>query len=92
MSDRLHEQYRIVAVTDLEVVREALLAAGADGAALSGAGPSVVGLVAGEDDREAAERAAGVAERAAVLLADHPGRRVPEVLMLDREGAAVVGR
>ena len=90
MSDRLHEQYRAVAVTDLEVVREALLAAGADGAALSGAGPSVVGLVAGEDDREAAERAAQVAERAAVLLRDVPGRRDPEVLMLDRDGASVL--
>jgi homoserine kinase len=92
MSDRLHEQYRAVAVTDLEVVREALLAAGADGAALSGAGPSVVGLVAGEDDREASERAAQVAERAAVLLKGVPGRRSPEVLMLDREGATVLSR
>jgi homoserine kinase len=90
MNDRLHEQYRAVAVTDLELVREALLSAGADGAALSGAGPSVVGLVAGEDDREAAERAAQVAGRAAALLAGHPGRHAPEVLTLDREGAVVL--
>jgi homoserine kinase len=90
MSDRLHERYRSIAVPDLESVREVLLAAGADGAALSGAGPSVVGLVAGEDDREAAERAAGVAARATALLAGHPGRRAAEVLMLDREGATVL--
>lgn len=90
MNDRLHEQYRAVAVTDLEVVREALLEAGADGAALSGAGPSVVGLVAGEDDREALARAGRVAERAAVLLAGLAGRRRPEVLPLDRDGATVV--
>jgi homoserine kinase len=90
MNDRLHEQYRAVAVTDLELVREALLEAGADGAALSGAGPSVVGLVAGEDDREALVRAARVAERAAALLAHHRGRRAPEVLALDRDGATVV--
>jgi homoserine kinase len=90
MNDRLHEQYRAVAVTDLDAVREALLAAGADGAALSGAGPSIVGLVAGEDDTEAADRAAGVADRASVLLAGHPGRRAPVVLALDRLGATVI--
>jgi homoserine kinase len=92
MNDRLHEQYRAVAVTDLEEVRRALLAAGADGAALSGAGPSVIGLVAGEDDREAIARATEVAAQAAVLLADHAGRRTPEVFPLDREGATVLTR
>jgi len=90
MNDRLHEQYREVAVTDLAFVREALLAAGADGAALSGAGPSVVGIVTGEDDAEASVRAALVAQRAAVLLEGHPGRRAPEVIALDRRGAVVL--
>jgi homoserine kinase len=92
MNDRLHEQYRAVAVTDLASVREALLAAGADGAALSGAGPTVVGIVAGDDDADAERRAALVAGRAAALLRGHAGRRVPEVLALDRLGATVVGR
>jgi homoserine kinase len=90
MNDRLHEPYRAVAVTDLVAVREALLAAGADGAALSGAGPSVIGLVVGDDDAEAQERAALVAQRAAVLLTGHPGRRAPEVVVLDRSGAVVL--
>jgi len=90
MNDRLHEQYREVAVTDLAFVREALLSAGADGAALSGAGPSVLGIVTGDDDAEAAARAALVAERAAVFLKGHPGRRAPEVLELDRHGAVVL--
>lgn len=90
MNDRLHEQYREVAVTDLVTVRGSLLAAGADGAALSGAGPSIIGLVTGEDDADALDRASLVAERAAALLAHVPGRRVPEVIALDREGAVVI--
>ncbi len=90
MNDRLHEPYRAVAVTDLVAVREALLAAGADGAALSGAGPSVIGLVVGGDDAEAETRAALVAERAGVLLSGHAGRRAPEVYSLDRSGAVVI--
>jgi homoserine kinase len=87
MNDRLHEQYRAAAVTDLDTVREALLAAGADGAALSGAGPTIIGLVTGADDAAALARAGVVAARAAVLLKGGVGRRVPEVVALDRTGA-----
>ncbi|HEY5506341.1 MAG TPA: homoserine kinase [Coriobacteriia bacterium] len=90
MNDRLHEQYRAVAVTDLAEVRRALLEAGADGAALSGAGPSVIGIVTGTDDADAETRAAEVAARAAELLKDVPGRRAPQVLALDRVGAVAV--
>lgn len=90
MNDRLHEQYRAVAVTDLEAVRELLLDAGADGAALSGAGPSVVGLVAGEDDVEAHRRASEVARRAAAGVAALPGRRAPIAVVIDRAGATVL--
>jgi len=91
MDDRLHEQYRAVAITDLFEVRGALLEAGADGAALSGAGPTVLGLVAGDDDAEALERAYAVAERVGEMLSPDGGRRAPVVLSLDRDGAAVVG-
>lgn len=90
MSDRLHEPYRAVAVPDLDTVREALLVAGADGAALSGAGPTVIGLVAGADDASALERAGEVARRAGELLAGHEGRKAPIALALDRAGARVV--
>jgi homoserine kinase len=90
MNDRLHEQYRAIAVTDLAVVREALLAAGADGAALSGAGPSVIGIVTGEDDAEAESRADLVALRATESLKDAVGRRRPMVLALDRLGAVAL--
>lgn len=90
MNDRLHEPYRAAAVTDLQDVREALRAAGADGAALSGAGPSVLGLVAGSDDREAMERAREVARTAGSLLESGCGRPAPVAVALDRRGATVV--
>ena len=91
MHDRLHEPYRATAVTDLAAVREALIEAGADGAALSGAGPSVIGLVTAGDDEEALAKAAEIAGRAEVLLGGVIGRRVPEALAIDRRGAAVIG-
>jgi homoserine kinase len=90
MNDRLHEQYRAVAVTDLAAVRKALLDAGADGAALSGAGPSVIGIVTGTDDADAEARAAVVAARAGELLRGVAGRRAPQVLALDRVGAVAL--
>jgi homoserine kinase len=90
MSDRLHEPYRATAVTDLEAVRRVLLEAGADGAALSGAGPTVIGLVSGVDDADALERAAAVAERASEPLTRCAGRRAPGVIAINREGATVV--
>ena len=90
MNDRLHEPYRTAAVTDLEEVRRVLLEAGADGAALSGAGPAVIGLVSGADDAAAFEHALDVAERASGPIALWPGRRAPEAIALDRDGAVVV--
>lgn len=90
MADRLHEPYRAVAVTDLQAVREALMDAGADGAALSGAGPTVIGLVGGADDAEALDRAHEAARRAAASVARCPGRRAPEAVAIDREGAVVI--
>jgi homoserine kinase len=91
MRDRLHEQYRVAAVPDLEAVCEALVIAGADGAALSGSGPTVVGLVCDDDDTRALERAHEVARRAAGLLGGLPGRQAPIALPIDRDGAVVDG-
>lgn len=90
MNDRLHEPYRLAAVPDLDTVREALLVAGADGASLSGAGPTVIGLVAGPDDEAALERACEVARRAGQLLRHQEGRRAPEALLLDRDGVTLI--
>jgi homoserine kinase len=88
-ADRLHEPYRLQAVPDLDAVLALLLGAGADGAALSGSGPTVIGLVCGTDDQQATERAQTVAAAASAAVAALGGRRSPRVLGIDRGGAAV---
>ncbi|HEX9093461.1 MAG TPA: homoserine kinase [Coriobacteriia bacterium] len=89
MADRLHEPYRWQAVPDLGDVVSILLEAGAHGAALSGSGPTVVGLVCGSDDDEALERAHSVAARASAAVGALAGRQAPLVLSVDRGGAAL---
>ena len=65
LADRLHEPYRASAVGDLRAVHDILRSAGAAGVALSGAGPTVIGLVAADTDEAAHALAVEVAERAA---------------------------
>jgi len=78
MVDLLHEPYRAALVPGFEEVRAAALSAGALGAALSGAGPSVLALVQsgspdpGEAMREAWRRH-GVEARVLVLEVDAGG-------------------
>ncbi len=86
LSDRIHEQYRISVVPDLSEVAAALIESGVDGAALSGAGPSVIGLVYGFDDARALRRAGDVAQKAAARLREL-GRPKPVCAAVDREGA-----
>ncbi len=76
-------------IGDLAEVRATLVDAGAEGAVLSGAGPSVVGIVLDADDGLALERARGVAERAQRALAASPGRSRVLVAGIDRTGARV---
>lgn len=57
MEDRLHQPYRTPLVRGMRGVIEAALSAGALGAALSGAGPSVIALAEGEALAAAAARA-----------------------------------
>jgi homoserine kinase len=63
--DRLHEPYRAVAYPELPELIEAALAAGARGACLSGAGPTVVAF---SDDPAAAATIAAAMERRAQSL------------------------
>ncbi len=81
MQDRLHEPYRRALVPGLEEVRSAALAAGALGAALSGAGPSVLALVEERADPIAAAMksawaALGVSARTWVLDLERQGLMV----------------
>jgi homoserine kinase len=87
LADRLHEPYRATAVADLRVVHDILRDAGAAGVALSGAGPTVIGLVAGDTDDLAHELALEVAERAEPAIRELGTRRTPEALRIDRAGA-----
>ncbi len=90
LEDRLHQPYRGAVVRDLDEVRSVLVTAGADGAALSGAGPTVIGLVTGPDDEAACSRAEQVAGAAEAAVAELPGRRAPLVLGIDRTGALLL--
>lgn len=90
LADRIHEPYRLRVVIDLDAVRGALVAAGATGAVLSGAGPTVIGLVAGTDDADALARARAVAEAARRDVEAIAGRLAPVALALDRLGATML--
>ncbi len=87
LEDRLHEPYRAPAVADLQAVHDALRDAGAAGVALSGAGPTVIGLVAADTDELAHAQAVEVAERAADRIRELGTRRAPQALRIDRQGA-----
>lgn len=90
LRDRLHEPYRAPAVADLQDVHDALRDAGAAGVALSGAGPTVIGLVAGDTDEAAHGLAVAVAERCGERIAALGTRRPPQALRIDRTGARLL--
>jgi homoserine kinase len=89
-ADRLHEPYRAPAIPDLGRLREILTDAGADAAALSGAGPTVVGIVTAGDDEAALVRAREVADAAVEPVDRLAGRRAPFAVPIDRAGAVVL--
>ena len=90
LADRLHEPYRASAVADMQEVHDILHDAGAAGVALSGAGPTVIGLVAGDTDEAAHSLAEEVAQRAADRVRALGTRRPPAALRIDRAGARVL--
>jgi len=90
LADRLHEPYRAAAVADMQELHAILRDAGAAGVALSGAGPTVIGLVAGDTDEAAHALAEEVAERAADRVRALGTRRAPAALRIDRAGARVL--
>lgn len=82
--DRLHEPYRAAAYPELPELIEAALAAGAKGACMSGAGPTVIAF---SDDAAAAATIAAAMERRAQAL-DMTGRAAVQAVRA--EGARVV--
>ena len=89
LTDRLHQPYRVSAVPDFDEVSDALVRAGSLGAVLSGAGPTIVGLVHAVDDAEALERATRVASDTQRGLGDKARRRIV-ALPVDRRGARLL--
>lgn len=90
LADRLHEPYRAAAVADLGMVSRILHESGAAGVALSGAGPTVIGLVAGDTDEAAHALAEEVASRAAARVMQLGTRKPPQALRIDRTGARLL--
>jgi homoserine kinase len=90
LDDRLHEPYRADAVADMRQVGSILEDAGASGVALSGSGPTVIGLVAADTDEAAFELAEDVADRALARVKSLGTRRAPQALRVDRVGARVL--
>ena len=83
--DRLHEPYRAAAYPELPELIEAALAAGANGACLSGAGPTIIAF---SDDAAAAATIAAAMERRARALG-MSGRAAVQAVRA--EGARVIG-
>ncbi|HUR48856.1 MAG TPA: homoserine kinase [Acidimicrobiales bacterium] len=84
MDDRLHQPYRLPLMPEADALMTALVAAGALGAAWSGAGPSLI-AVCRRDDADAVHRAgsaalaaAGVEGDARILGPDMRGLQVAE--------------
>jgi homoserine kinase len=76
LHDSLHEQYRASLMADFVAVRDALEGAGVGPAVLSGAGPTVLGLVLGADDADALARAGRAAETVAHSVGEDRYERV----------------
>lgn len=87
LKDRLHQPYRAAAISDLDQISDILRDAGCHGVALSGAGPTVIGLVAADTDEEAYEMAVRAAAAAADAARALGTRREPLPLAFDRNGA-----
>jgi homoserine kinase len=87
MGDRMHQPYRARSLFPwLPEVFRAAREAGAAGVALSGAGPSVLAVVAGNDAGLAMQVARAMAQAASKAGVEGDGM----VLLADRQGARVV--
>ncbi len=89
LSDRIHESYRALLVPDFDAVKSALAAVAAAPAVLSGAGPTMLSLVQGDDDVHALDRARSIADAVRPALAEI-GRGRVIALEVDRTGAVVL--
>lgn len=87
LHDKLHEPYRAEEIADIEDIENILLDAGCDGVAISGSGPTVIGLVSCASDEAAYERAVRIAARAEEKVRALTTRRPPMPLEIARKGS-----
>lgn len=86
MEDQLHQQYRQTLIPGMTAVLEAAMDAGALGAALSGAGPALLGFSRGRDAAAIGERmraswqSFGIEARVFVLDVDRQGAEIEETI------------
>ena len=85
MNDRLHQPYRARLFPHLDAISRAATQAGAIGACLSGAGPTVLALTCPSEILGVVAAVAGAGERSGI-----PGETI--VLNLTREGASLSSR
>lgn len=90
LHDRIHEPYRAALIPDLAEIRDVLVSSGACGAALSGAGPTVIGFVIGATDDDALNRARGVADAALSRSGVTTGHRGIMAVGVERVGTQIV--
>jgi len=83
MDDRLHQPYRAALIPELNKVIEICRAAGADGAALSGAGPTVIALTTGK-------KAAAVGEKIEARLQLASLAYTIKTCGIDLQGATII--
>lgn len=91
LHDKLHEPYRSEEISDLVEIENILLEAGCDGVAISGSGPTVIGLVSCASDEKAYERAVRIAARAEAGVRALTTRRPPLPLEIARKGSKRLG-
>jgi len=87
MKDKLHQPYRTAAVADFMAVKTILEAVGVDAVALSGAGPTIIGFVSGQDVNDALDRAQELACASTTDIMDLKTRLAPMALAFAAHGA-----
>ena len=89
MHDRLHHPYRLPVVKDYYPVKEILMRAGASAVTLSGAGPTIIGFIAGIDTEDALIQARSMVYDIGSEITDLSTRLEPMPLPFARSGALV---
>jgi homoserine kinase len=87
IDDKLHQPYRIKAISDYEAVSDILRAAGADAVAISGAGPTIIAFATGLTAGSAYRKAEDIAKATTGAITALENRQTPQALNFAVRGA-----